>query len=254
MKDNVKSIISNAEIAKEIYELIFTCGKKAVEAFLPGQFAHVKIPDARELLLRRPFSVSCVDREKLRASVIYRIAGEGTKRLSMVKAGNIDIMLPLGNGFPAGYKKTLLIGGGIGIAPLISAAENYGAQSGAILGFKSKEYAFKAQTFEKTCKKTVILTEDGSMGNKGTVTDALNDFEISEYNAVFSCGPVPMLKAVQNYFKGIKIPVYASLEERMGCGMGGCAVCACKISEDGGFIYKKVCADGPVFELAKAVF
>jgi len=257
MKNFRAKIIKNACIAKGIYELYFQCPKESLRLFKAGQFAHIRIPGANELLLRRPFSICSADPAGGAAAVVYQVAGQGTARLSACTEGELDVLLPLGNGFPTDerYKKILLAGGGIGIAPLKSVTEQaHGRRFDAALGYKAREYAYMMEAFKNACGKTVIASDDGSIGFKGLVTDALHTYKLEGYDAVFACGPVPMLKALQSYFEGKSIPVFASLEERMGCGMGGCAVCVCKLKGKNGFDYKKVCSDGPVFPLSEVIF
>lgn len=257
MKNFQAEIIKNDRIAKGIFSLTYRCPRDALALYKAGQFAHIRIPGAGEMLLRRPFSICGIDRANAAATVIYQSLGGGTARLSQYKTGMLDVLMPLGNGFPRDdrYKKILLIGGGMGIAPLKSVTEEMrGRKYDAVLGFKAKEYAYLVEYMQKTCGKTVITSDDGSIGAKGFVTDALARFEPAAYDAVFTCGPVPMFRALQAYFSGMEIPVFASLEERMGCGMGGCAVCVCKIKSKDGFDYKKVCTEGPVFPLSEVSF
>jgi dihydroorotate dehydrogenase electron transfer subunit len=257
MKNFTAGIIRNKQIARDIYELVFECPEDASALFRPGQFAHIKIPCAGEMILRRPFSISSLDKPKRTATVIYQIAGEGTKRLSQAASDTLDVLMPLGNGFPMepSMKRILLAGGGCGIAPLRSAVEALpGVRFDAVLGYRSAEHAYLVEFFQNACGKAVVTSDDGSIGLKGFVTGALKSLDISAYDAVFACGPAPMLKALQKALAACKTPAYASLEERMGCGMGGCAVCVCKIKSNDSFGYKKVCTEGPVFRLPEVIF
>lgn len=256
MKSFLTKIIENKKIAKDIYKLTFACPPETIKGFKAGQFAHVKIPGRADLLLRRPFSLCSVDQKTDIATIIYQIAGEGTLALSQEKEGVLDVLLPLGNGFPANetYKRILLIGGGIGVAPLRSVIEQQTADFDAVLGYKSEPFAFFTHYFQRNCKNTVITTENGSMGHRGYVTDVIKDMDLKPYDAIYTCGPGPMLYALQFLLKRYSTPVYTSLEERMGCGMGGCAVCVCGIKAQDGLSYKKVCTEGPVFDLRKVDF
>lgn len=254
MKSFIADVISNKKIAKDIYDLLFSCPNEYLNVFIAGQFAHIRIPQSDAMLLRRPFSIHSADKKTNTVSVVYQAVGEGTKRFIEKMSRTLDILMPLGNGFPqnADYKKILLIGGGIGIAPLFSVTEQYNAKFDAVLGYRSREYAFDIDTFKSRCNLVNVVSDDGSIGQKGFVTDCLPD--IKQYDAVFTCGPRPMLYALQQKLKNCGIPAYASLEERMGCGMGGCAVCVCKVKKDENYSYKKVCTEGPVFALAEVDF
>lgn len=239
------TVISQTLLAPNIYELTME-GTLVSSMTMPGQFVHIKVSDSYDPLLRRPISICQIDQESSRFTVVYRAEGKGTKRLAEKKAGEkVDVLGPLGNGFspeevePGG--KALLIGGGIGIPPLLQLSRELGANGVKvthILGLRTAVDVFYEETF-KELGDTVITTEDGSKGIKGFVT---NVDLLEEYDAIYTCGPTPMLKAVMQKYAGKK--VFISLEERMGCGIGACFACVCK-TPDGG--YKKICSDGPVF-------
>ncbi|MEZ4357658.1 MAG: dihydroorotate dehydrogenase electron transfer subunit [Eubacteriales bacterium] len=251
------SVFHNKRIAKDIFELKMYSSDLKNIGFVPGQFVNIKIPDSPDLMLLRPMSINSYDALNGFVTCVYQIAGEGTRRLSYIHPkDNIDILLPLGNGFniKQSYKKILLIGGGVGVSPLRAVAETKKASFDAVLGFKSKDYACQLDEFSNLTDNLIIATEDGSMGVKGFVTDALNTVKETEYDAVFICGPRPMAGALKRYFSASKLKeIFISMEERMGCGTGGCAVCACKIKRDGHETYLKVCKDGPVFSLSEVV-
>ena len=214
----------------------------------PGQFVHVKC--GSEFLLRRPISVcSCQedDPDDL-LSIVFEVRGAGTAWLSERKEGDtLDVFGLLGNGFdmnPDG--RYLLVGGGIGVPPMRGCGQFSGGRSTAILGFRSKEKAILLDCFEDECAKVMVATDDGSMGYHGFV-DALVRQELEQdqrYDAVLACGPKPMLKNVAAVAKEFDIPCQVSMEERMGCGVGACLVCATPM-KDG--VMKHVCKDGPVF-------
>ena len=215
----------------------------------PGQFVHVKCGDS--LLLRRPISVcSCMEEEpEDTLAIVFEVRGEGTAWLANRPVGHsVDVMGLLGNGFamkPEG--RYLLVGGGIGVPPIRGCAQYTAKKSTAIVGFRSKEKAILLDHLEEECAKVMVATDDGSLGYHGFV-DALVRQELSEdknYDAVLACGPKPMLRNVAKAAQKFGVPCQVSMEERMGCGVGACLVCACDM-KDG--TRKHVCKDGPVFD------
>ncbi len=239
------TVISQKLIAPNIYELTME-GTLVSSMTMPGQFVHIKVSDSYEPLLRRPISICQIDQEASQFTVVYRAEGKGTMLLAEKEAGNlVDVLGPLGNGFspdevpPGG--KALLIGGGIGIPPLLQLSRELNEKDVSvthILGLRTGADVFYEELF-KELGETIITTEDGLKGMKGFVTSVKCT---DDYDAVYTCGPTPMLKAVMHQYAGKK--VFISLEERMGCGIGACFACVCKTPDDG---YKKICSDGPVF-------
>ena len=215
----------------------------------PGQFVHIKCGDS--LLLRRPISVcTCQeDQPEDLLAIVFEVRGEGTQWLANRPVGHsVDVMGLLGNGFamkPEG--RYLLVGGGIGVPPIRGCAQYTGKKSTAIVGFRSKEKAILLDHLEEECAKVMVATDDGSLGYHGFV-DALVRQELSEnnnYDAVLACGPKPMLRNVAKVAEEFGVPCQVSMEERMGCGVGACLVCACDMADG---TRKHVCKDGPVFE------
>ncbi len=239
------TVISQRLIAPNIYELTME-GTLVSSMTMPGQFVHIKVSDSYDPLLRRPISICQIDREAAQFTVVYRAEGKGTKLLSEKEAGDsVDVLGPLGNGFSPDevppFGKALLIGGGIGIPPLLQLSRELnekGVSVTHILGLRTGADVFYEEIF-KELGETIITTEDGSKGMKGFVTSVECT---DDYDAVYTCGPTPMLKAVMQKYAGKK--VFISLEERMGCGIGACFACVCKTPDEG---YKKICSDGPVF-------
>lgn len=251
IKKEVCSVISQHEIAESIYELTLQ-GDLTKEMSDPGQFVHLKVADGMDPLLRRPISISYIDKEKQQFTMIYRKEGRGTSLLSDKKLGDtVDVLGPLGNGFSLAEANTgdtaLLVGGGIGVPPLYELSRqlvNKGVNVVHILGFQTKDVVFYDKEFSEL-GDTFVATVDGSYGFKGFVTDVINFYSI-DFDILYSCGPTPMLRALEKSFPDKK--VYLSLEERMGCGIGACFACVCHTSADpDGHSYKKVCTDGPVF-------
>ncbi len=211
-----------------------------------GQFVQILVPG---YFLRRPISVSQV-RDNTHISLIYRIAGDGTRVLSQLKAGErLDIFGPLGHGFPVIDEDVVLIGGGVGIPPLIETAKRHimnGHHVTAVLGFASDSQIFAKEELESLNAEVIIATMDGSSGVNGTVMDAVQEYGITKDKTVMACGPLGMLRAVSTYFEH----GYVSLEERMACGIGACMGCVAR-TPDGDTL--RVCKDGPVFEIGKVV-
>lgn len=244
MREVRASVLENIRIAEDIYSLTFSAGEAIpVRA---GQFCMIGVG---EKPLRRPIAICKA--EGGRITVCYRLKGEGTRRLaSEYRAGEtLSVLLPLGNGFyvKEEEKKVAIVGGGVGIFPLISAIREFSDREiRAYMGFRNK--AAVCMEYEMLrADKLVICSDDGSAGFCGTSVQAFKEdlFGFAP-DAVLACGPTPMLRALKAAVKGTGIPTYVSLEERMGCGIGACLVCTCK-KEDGS--RARVCKDGPVFEI-----
>ena len=242
-------VLENVRIAENIYSLTF-----ATEEPVPvrcGQFAMLGV---NGFPLRRPIAICKA--EGNRVTVCYQIKGAGTRTLAETykPREHISVLLPLGNGFEvgAGQKRVAVVGGGVGIFPLVSVIRAYCAEKEiyAYMGFRDRA-AICMESELGRAKKLVISTDDGSLGRRGTSVQAFMD-EIDKIapDVVLSCGPVPMLRALKSALSGRGIPAYASLEERMGCGIGACLVCVCD-KNDG--THARVCKDGPVFDLSKIV-
>ncbi len=237
-------VISNHEIAPSIFEMVIENRDIAIEAE-PGQFLHIKVNSGSDILLRRPISICEVNNDNI--TIVYQIIGKGTTQLSLVRSLEfIDVIGPIGNGFPIDKeKKCAVIGGGIGIAPLLELSKRL-KNCDAYLGFKAD--AYKIDDFERYCDHVIVSTEDGSSGNKGYITDFMKHIE--KYEVVYTCGPKIMMKKVKELCHVLpSVTCYISMEERMGCGIGACLVCTCKTinTDDSKWHYKKVCTDGPVF-------
>jgi len=215
----------------------------------PGQFVSLYSAD-QSRLLPRPISVCEADEEEGTMRLVYRIAGAGTAEFAQLEAGDaVDVVGPLGNGFPieeyAG-KEVLLVGGGIGIPPMLFCAEKLKFCT-CVAGYRDSE-DFLAEEIRKYCP-VYISTDDGSLGTHGTVVDAIKANKLSA-DAVFACGPMPMLKAVKAYAAEAGIPCYVSLEERMACGVGACLGCVTKTAKADAHTKvnnARICREGPVF-------
>ena len=257
MNKELCNVVSQVEIADSIYELTLK-GELVQQMSETGQFVHLKVSNSIDPLLRRPISIAKIDKSNNEFTMIYRKEGRGTTLLAEKKAGEeVDVLGPLGHGFPVEEttlgETALLVGGGIGVPPLYELSiqlVNRGVQVIHVLGFQTKEAVFYESEFA-LLGETYIATADGSYGSKGFVTDVIGDKNLS-FDTLYSCGPTPMLKALNSNFADKK--VFLSLEERMGCGIGACFACVCHTSDDkDGTSYKKVCSDGPVFRAGEVI-
>lgn len=244
-------VVKQQQIATNIFELTLI-GQQVLDMNQPGQFVHLRVSDQMEPLLRRPISISSIDKETLEFTMIYRAEGRGTLLLSEKKPGDqVDVLGPLGNGFPidkveAG-QTALLVGGGIGVPPLYELSKRLvekGVKPIHVLGFQSKEVVFYERQFQEL-GETHVVTVDGSHGHKGFVTNVLETLE-EDFSVYYSCGPTPMLSALENMYPDKE--GYLSFEQRMGCGIGACFACVCETTEKTEADYVKVCSDGPVFQ------
>lgn len=247
-------VLAKENLAKNIFSLTIYCPGIANEA-QPGQFVHLRVPAH---ILRRPISIAEIDRMQGTIRIIYEIRGEGTKILADLKAGDMaDVLGPLGHGYTLldSDKKCVVVGGGIGVPPLLAVAKHYGANAAAIIGFRSAQAAILENDFKSAGAKTIVCTDDGTMGQKGFVTNALEELLRSETpDMICACGPMVMLRKVTEIAKSHGIPCEISLEERMACGVGACLGCACKINRNGKECVLHVCKDGPVFPGEEVVF
>ncbi|WP_270181811.1 dihydroorotate dehydrogenase electron transfer subunit [Alkalihalobacillus sp. CinArs1] len=252
MKQLKTELVNQRKIAASIYEAVLY-HESIDDQFKPGQFVHVKAGAGSDPLLRRPISICHVDPEEHLLTMIYRAEGKGTNLLkNEVPGAVIDILGPLGNGFPVDEvksgQKAVLVGGGIGVPPLYYLSEKLRERGVAVHhvnGFQSKESVFYENEFKELGPLT-ITTADGSYGESGFVTSQLD----LSFDYLFACGPSPMLQALEAYRS--KGKVYLSLEQRMGCGIGACLACVCHV-HGSDLAYRKVCSDGPVFEAGEVV-
>lgn len=247
-KSYICKILSKTQLCTDTFDYVVEFPEQPE----PGQFIHILCGDG--VLLRRPISICDYSDKHMR--FIFAVRGEGTKRLAKYEVGDkLDILGPLGNGFNVakkGDKTPLVIGGGIGIFPLYSLSKHLGENTEAIIGFQRMDCVIMEQDFNSVCAKTYVTTDDGSYGFPGRVTDVFKQrLEKGEISSVYACGPIPMLKAVAEIAQQRGLFCELSLEQRMGCGIGACAVCVCKSTRDE---YLKVCQYGPVFNAREVDF
>lgn len=240
-------IVSQEMLAGGVFSMWIQADEVAEHA-KPGQFLSVYIKDESKLL-PRPISICEIDREKGRLRIVYRVVGAGTEEISAYQAGDdITVMGPLGNGFPlaAEGKKAFLIGGGIGIPPMLELAKQLGCEKQMVLGYRDE--LFLEKEFE-AYGPVYVATEDGSAGTAGNVLDAIQANNL-EADVIFACGPTPMLRALKAYAMERGMECWLSLEEKMACGIGACLACVCQskdVDEHSQVHNKRICKDGPVF-------
>ena len=245
-------VLSQEMIAPGIYDMWLhtELAKDAVA----GQFIGV-YPRDKSTLLPRPISVCQVDKENEKLRIVYRVAGKGTNEFSYCQPGaELDLLGVLGNGFPleeAEGRSVVLMGGGIGIPPMVELARELqaaGAEVTVIAGYRDSQLFLK-EDLERYAK-VYIATEDGSAGVKGNVLTVMDEKQLSA-QVIMACGPMPMLRAIKNYAKEKEIKAYISLEERMACGVGACLGCVCQTANKNAHSHvnnARICTDGPVFD------
>lgn len=245
------TVLSQKEIAPRIFDMwiateLAACAKA-------GQFIGV-YPKDRSTLLPRPISICQVNDKKDALRIVYRIAGQGTAEFSSYQEGDsVEILGTLGNGFPteaAEGKKVFLMGGGIGIPPMLELARELPAstEKQIIVGYRDDQLFLK-EDLEKN-GTVYIATEDGSVGTKGNVIDAIKENAL-EADVIYACGPMPMLRALKAYAAEHDMDCFVSMEERMACGIGACLACVCKTKDKDAHSNvnnKRICKEGPVFD------
>lgn len=238
-------IVSQEEIGEDIYSLWIQTKEIAKEA-VPGQFISVYCRDGGRML-PRPISICELDKEQGRLRMVYRVAGAGTAEFTGYKAGDeLKVIGPLGNGFPLQSKKALLIGGGIGVPPMLELAKQLSGEKILVMGYRSETYL---EPELKAVAPLYIATEDGSKGTPGNVLDAIRENSLTA-DVLYACGPTPMLRALKAYAEENGMEAWISMEERMACGIGACLACVCQsknVDEHTHVKNKRVCKEGPVF-------
>ncbi len=248
MKELVSTVKSVRLIAENVYELTVTLSESAGE-IKGGQFLNISTGDGSRLL-KRPLGIVKVD--GLDVTVCFQVKGEGTVALSRASTGDkLAVLLPLGNGFniPDSAKNVVVLGGGVGIFPLVPVVNgNKNKKFYTYLGFRNKNCVCLTDEFGGS-EKLTIVTDDGSYGAKNNAVSAyLEELDGVPADMIIACGPPVMLRVLKQKLKerGVKTPCLVSLEERMGCGIGACLVCVCRKSDGGN---ARVCKDGPVFDI-----
>ena len=240
-KQNIYKILSNEMLVPGVFKM--RLGGDTQYITKPGQFINIAL-DCK--FLRRPISVCDYDCDSI--TIIYKTVGEGTLQLSEMRSGEmLDCLTGLGNGYDISKsKEPLVIGGGVGIPPLYNLTKCLvaaGQMPSVILGFNTKDEIFYEEEFKALGVPVTVATADGSYGVHGFVTDALP----GDYDYFYTCGPMPMFKAIE---AKIKTSGQYSFEERMGCGFGACMGCSCQTK----YGNKRICKDGPVLEREEIIW
>ena len=244
MENVIFTVQSNRRIAHDVFEMKLTGCTAAITR--PGQFVNIQLDG---VYLRRPLSVCDCEGECL--TLIYKVVGEGTAKMSRMRAGQaLDLLTGLGNGYDVSRSgdSPVLVGGGVGVPPLYMLAKQLraaGTRVTVVCGFNSADDAFYADEFRALGADLKIATADGSLGTKGFVTNVLA--ELSDYTYFYACGPIPMFEAMDKLM--LSDGEY-SFEERMGCGFGACMGCSCKTK----YGNKRICKDGPVMKREEIVW
>ncbi len=243
MNQGIYKVQSNVQLTETVYKMVISGDTGSLTA--PGQFVNLTVDGC---YLRRPISVCDWNEDSI--TLIYKVVGEGTEKMSKWPVGKeCDVLVGLGNGFDpsCGGEKPLLIGGGVGVPPLYGLCKKLiaeGKSPTVVLGFNKKDEIFLEKDFEALGAKVVVATADGSYGIRGFVTDAMKDLD---YTYFYTCGPMPMFKAIEK--TAIGSGEY-SFEERMGCGFGACMGCSCKTK----YGNKRICKDGPVLKREEIIW
>lgn len=243
------AVLSQRQTAPGIYDMWIETD--IARDALPGQFLCI-YPKDRSTLLPRPISICEIRGDKKALRIVYRVAGAGTGEFSRYREGDgIAIMGPLGNGFPwkeAAGKRVFLMGGGIGVPPILELAKQMDGEKQIIVGYRDAQ-TFLREDFERY-GSVFIATEDGSVGTRGNVMDAVRENGLTA-DVIYACGPMPMLRAIKTYAVKQGIKAYISLEEHMACGVGACLGCVVKTAEVDHHSHvhnARICTDGPVFD------
>ena len=246
-------ILRNEQSGSDVWIMDIHAPKQAAEAQV-GQFCNVRVTNGTAPLLRRPISYAGFDAEKGTITLLYRVVGAGTRSMTTLKEGDVlDCLGPLGTPFTTS-KNMLLVGGGVGIAPMLCIASHLkeGENAQVILGFRNQTETFWADLFKDTPVQVHITTDDGSVGTKGFPTAIMPELiGANDFSSVMTWGPTPMMKGVAAVAAEQGVPCQVSLEERMGCGTGGCLGCGCDGANNKRY---KVCKDGPVFPAEEVFF
>lgn len=244
-------VVSQESLQPGIFSLLLETS--AAKAAVPGQFANLYLGD-KSHVLPRPISICEIDKEHGTLRLVYRLKGEGTKTVSeLIEGDTLDIMAPLGNGFPTDIpaKRPMVIGGGIGVPPMLGLFQALSGDKLAVMGYLDEP--FLLNEFNAAGGSTYVATESGRTGTKGNVIDAIKANDLAP-DVIYACGPRPMLAAIKAFAEEKDIPCYISMEERMACGIGACLGCVVKttaVDSHSKVKNARVCADGPVFKASE---
>jgi len=246
----IATVVSASKPASE-HIVLHLKSPKIAKTAKPGQFVMALCGNSTDPLLRRPISFHDIDRKRSIVTLMFKVLGNGTRYLSMLKKGDkLDLIGPLGNTFSIASARStpVLIGGGAGIAPLLPLGRTYKKRAIVIIGTNTRSAMLAEEEFKASGCRVMVTTDDGTSGVKGTVLDALKTIKEKDLK-IFACGPRPMIKTLQFYCASRNIDCEVSLEEWMACGIGACYGCTVETRKG----YKKVCSDGPVFDIKELI-
>lgn len=241
--------VKAVEHLNEKYVLLRLTDNSPLPEMLPGQFVEIKVEGSPNTYLRRPISIHYVDRKNNELWLLVATIGDGTKAMAALLPGEkMNVVLPLGNGFTISAGKTLLVGGGVGVAPLLyagKAIKEFGGEPVFLLGARASKDLLELEKFREV-GRVFLTTEDGSEGEKGFVTNH-SIWHQESFDRIEVCGPKPMMVAVARLARELSVPCEVSLENMMACGLGACLCCV----EDTVEGHVCVCTEGPVFDIEK---
>lgn len=251
---NIYKVVSNEKLCPQFYRLCFDA-KPIKDHVKPGQFVHIRTNNGFEPFFRRPFSVY---RAKRHVEVFYEVVGPGTKLMSQLKKGDdVDVLGPVGTPFmlpPKGTKQVVMIAGGIGVAPFLMFSDvlkKLKLDMILLYGGRTKGHVYPMKEFKENGCKVFVSTDDGSAGVKGRVSELFSKIHLNPKETfLYTCGPSPMMAAVQKFADKHQLKGQAACEEIMACALGACLGCSIKTTRG----YKTVCYDGPVFDLQEVIF
>ena len=244
-KKNIYKIASNEPLTPAVYRMVLEGDTQYITR--SGQFINIELEGK---FLRRPISVADYDATSI--TIIYKVVGSGTEQMKGLKVGTeLDILTGLGNGFDTDNASTkpLLVGGGVGVPPMYNLCKRLiaeGKQPRVIIGFNTASEVFYLEEFRALGVEVYCATADGTMGDKGFVTDVIRQRAV-EFDYLYTCGPLPMLKAL---YDATEVDGQYSFEERMGCGFGACMGCTCKTK----YGNKRICKDGPILKREEIIW
>ncbi|SDF04696.1 Dihydroorotate dehydrogenase B (NAD(+)), electron transfer subunit [Sporomusa acidovorans DSM 3132] len=246
-------VIEHSLIAGDVWKMVVVVPEIAATT-RPGQFVHIRLTDTLDPLLRRPFSIADCNAAQGTLTLIYRVVGRGTALMTKLKPGDtLSCMGPLGNGFDLAARRPLLVGGGMGLAPLLFLARAFcSCPATVLMGGRNDRELFWPELYAGVCQNFHITSDDGSIGHRGFTVDLLPELlERDKFDIVYACGPHAMLKGVAAITAEYDVPCQVSLEDYMACGVGACLSCTCASTSGK---RHKVCTDGPVFPAGEVVW
>lgn len=251
MIEQTAQILANDRVTDQYFRLVLRAPEVA-PLIQPGQFAHVRVLPLKDALLRRPFSIFQVGADTF--SILYKQVGKGTLVLSRMPPGEtLSVIAPLGHGFSvpaANGEKPLLVAGGYGMAAMYLLAQRSARKGVVLVGGRRQVDILCVEDFRALGWEVRIATEDGSLGEKGLVTQPLRAAlqQAIERCRLYACGPTPMLRAVGRLAEEFGLPAELSMDEHMGCGVGACLACVLRVKSGDGWEYQRACTEGPVFD------